>query len=199
MGDGCGTGHRRQAIGRSERFERAWNEGSVSPVPRRHYRGVRYLGNDQLFGPPAADESGLPGQIIEALNIGNESIRVYAPLAIGSHVDHEHGFRTGIEFARRGVDVWFYEDLPYALIPGAFDRRREEILALVQPDVLVDISGQWTKKIDAIFAYPSQLSTIFVDYVGIGTGRDQISNALETYARSVGNGQQCERFWTLAS
>jgi len=163
------------------------------------YRGARYLGNDDLFGAPSDDESGLPASIIEALQIGDEAVRVYAPLAIGFHVDHQHAFTVGIELAHRGVDVWFYEDLPYSLIPGAFDQRIAAIGDAVDPSALVEIDTQWEKKIDAILAYPSQLSTIFVDYVGIGTGRSQIENAMKNYARSVGDGRLCERFWTMAT
>ena len=162
------------------------------------YRGRRYLGDDQLFAAPAADEAGLPSSIIDALERGDETVRVYAPLALGSHVDHQHAFLAGVALARRGTEVWFYEDLPYGLIDGSLERRTAALGPSVQPAVLVDISDQWEKKIDAILAYPSQLTTVFVDYVNVGTSREAIDAAMREYARGVGNGTLCERFWTIS-
>jgi LmbE family N-acetylglucosaminyl deacetylase len=166
------------------------------------YRGRRYLGDDQLFGAPAENESGLPSEIIEAIGLSRDAagdVRVYAPLAVGFHVDHQHAFRAGVQLARHGVEVWFYEDLPYGLLPGAVERRIEAIEQPLCPSILVDVSDQWEKKVDAIFAYPSQLSTVFGQYVGIGTSRADVSDAMGAYARGVGNGAFCERFWTLES
>jgi LmbE family N-acetylglucosaminyl deacetylase len=40
---------------------------------------------------------------------------VYAPLAIGGHLDHLAARDVGVELARRGLPVWLYADLPYAL------------------------------------------------------------------------------------
>lgn len=162
------------------------------------YRGRRYLNDDDLFGAPKSDEDALRAAIIDALELGDAPVRVYAPLAIGFHVDHQHAFRTGVALAQRGIEVWFYEDLPYGLVPGARDRRSAAIDPSFSSSVLVDISQQWEKKIDAIFAYPSQLSTVFVDYVDVGTRRDQVNGAMAEYARSVGNGALCERFWTMS-
>jgi LmbE family N-acetylglucosaminyl deacetylase len=172
-------------------------EARFLPFRDAIYRGRRYLGDDQLFGTPATDESDLPGAIIDALELGGGTVRIYAPLAVGFHVDHQHAFRAGLELAGRGIEVWFYEDLPYALLPGARDRRTEAIGRPIAPTILVDVSAQWEKKIDAIFAYPSQLSTVFEQYVGIGTTRAEISEAMAAYACEVGYGALCERFWTV--
>lgn len=164
------------------------------------YRGRRYMNDEQLFSPPAEDEAELPGNIVAAadLTAGSESTtRVYVPLAVGFHVDHQHAYRAGVELAHSGFEVWFYEDLPYGLNPGARDRRIAAISEHLSPSILVDVSAQWEQKIDAIFAYPSQLDTIFVDYVGIGSSRSEVSDAMQHYATEVGNGTLCERFWTV--
>lgn len=166
------------------------------------YRGSRYLNDDQLFGTPAEDEADLPGKIIDAVGLSRtagSSVRVYAPLAIGFHVDHQHAYRAGIQLARNGVDVWFYEDLPYGLLPGARDRRTAAVTEHLSANALVDVSAEWEAKIDAIFAYPSQLSTIFGDYAGVGTSREAISDAMTSYARAAGDGTLCERFWTCST
>lgn len=164
------------------------------------YRGSRYLNDEQLFGHPAADESRLAGEIISAAGLtgqGASGARVYTPLAVGFHVDHQHAFLAGVQLAQSGVDVWFYEDLPYGLIPAGRDKRMKDLPVAMSPSVLVDVSDQWEAKLDAIFAYPSQLSTIFEDYVGIGTSREEVSSAMEAYARAAGNGRLCERFWKV--
>ena len=54
--------------------------------------------------------------------------------------------------------------------------------------MLVPAQAVWEQKIDAILAYPSQLETVFRQYVGVGTSREEISAALLTYARGVGGG-----------
>jgi hypothetical protein len=46
-------------------------------------------------------------------------------------------------------------------------------------------------------AYPSQLAVIFGRYVGVGTSRQAISEAMANYAKSVGDGMLAERFWAV--
>jgi LmbE family N-acetylglucosaminyl deacetylase len=175
---------------------------SVLPFRDAIYRGDHYLSNDDLFGEPAAAEGSLPAEIAAALDLGDEpdgKLRVYAPLAVGRHVDHQLVHRVGVDLATRGWDVWFYEDLPYALKPGALDERllvvdRETPL---EPAALVPAETGWQAKIDAILNYPSQLETIFVQYVGVGTSREAISGALAAYASMIGDGSLGERFWRV--
>jgi LmbE family N-acetylglucosaminyl deacetylase len=164
------------------------------------YRGARYTSNDVLFGTPSPEEADLPAAIIDALGIGDveyAKTRVYAPLAIGRHVDHQQAFAAGVLLARRGAEVWFYEDLPYALGMGA----REERFAATPYDfavaAIVDVSAVWTAKIDAIMAYPSQLVTVF-GYVGSGSSRGEIETVMGEYARAIGGSVAAERFWGLA-
>jgi LmbE family N-acetylglucosaminyl deacetylase len=165
------------------------------------YRGERYLSDDELFNTPKDDESGLAGQIIDELKLcadGATNTRIYAPLAIGFHVDHQHAYRAGLELGRRGYEVWFYEDLPYGLRAENVEPR----LSVVAADGLsrgpaVDVTSAWGRKIDAIMAYPSQLATIFGQYVGVGTTRTAIDEAMASYARRAGNGISAEQFWTV--
>jgi hypothetical protein len=77
------------------------------------------------------------------------------------------------------------------------DSRRDQIERDgLKPGPAVAVGSQWKRKIDAIMAYPSQLGTIFGQYVGIGTTRAAIDEAMAAYARSVGAGQPVERFWS---
>ena len=165
------------------------------------YRGERYTSNDILFNTPAADEAGLPAEIVAEIGVAQEELpftRIYAPLAIGRHVDHHHGFAAGVELARRGATVWFYEDLPYALGPTAQQERFAEIDTPLAVAAIVDVEASWTAKIDAIMAYPSQLATVF-GYVGAGSTREEIETVMRAFATAVGEGVVGERFWRLAT
>ena len=65
------------------------------------------------------------------------------------------------------------------------------------PVAQVPAKSVWDQKIDAILSYPSQLETVFLQYVGVGTTRAEISEALAAYAAQVGDGAMVERFWGL--
>lgn len=166
------------------------------------YRGNRYVSNDDLFGEPSCAEHDLPAMIVASLDLPAEpdrSTRLYAPLAIGRHVDHQLTHQAGAMLADRGWDVWFYEDVPYALKPQAAETRLAEITAArsIEPVARIPVDTAWDAKVDAILSYPSQLETIFLNYVGVGISRDEISAALQRYANSSGKGTLEERFWTM--
>jgi LmbE family N-acetylglucosaminyl deacetylase len=175
---------------------------SVLPFRDAIYRGDLYRSDNDLFGHPAAAEAALPASIIDSLHIDpaeQRQTRIYAPLAIGQHVDHQIVFQAGVNLAAAGWDVWFYEDLPYALQPGAVQMRLTGIEAPVQLEVaaVIPAARGWDQKIDAILAYPSQLDTIFRQYVGVGTSREEISTALAEYAARVGDRNLSERYWRV--
>lgn len=168
------------------------------------YRGDRYLDDDQLFGEPASDEADLPGRIVAALGLDvnpDPAARVYCPLAIAGHVDHRHAFAAGVLLAGRGWDVCFYEDQPYALEPGVTEARLAEIAAhglTAQSDLLIDVTATWETKLDAIFAYRSQIHVIFRTWLHGGDPRDEIAAAMRAYALRAGDGTLVERLWRLA-
>jgi LmbE family N-acetylglucosaminyl deacetylase len=163
------------------------------------YRGERYASDAQLFGSPAADEADLPRKIIESLGLSgapDDSTRVYTPLAVGNHVDHQIAFAAGIELAQAGWNVWFYEDLPYALQSGSVEGRIAASEYPLTVAAIVDVSEVWQSKIAAIMAYPSQLAVIF-SYVGKGHSREQIDAVMTAYALEVGGDTPAERLWKL--
>jgi LmbE family N-acetylglucosaminyl deacetylase len=165
------------------------------------YRGARYTSDDVLFGTPAADEANLPGAIIAALGLRDserEDIRLYAPLGVGRHVDHQQAFAAGVTLERRGWDVWFYEDLPYALRARARQDRIASAGVALSPAAAVDVTATWDAKIAAILAYPSQLPTVFA-YVDCGSSREEIEAVMRTYATAAGAGRLAERFWQVTS
>lgn len=191
---------------RAEEHAAAAMLGAVTDVlPFRDaiYRGGLYLSDEDLFGTPAAAESTLPGEIIASLALQGASdpaTRVYAPLGVGRHVDHQTVFRAATDLAAAGWDVWFYEDIPYALKPNAFDTRLADIVRSMplEPVARIPVASTWGTKIDAIMRYPSQLETVFRDYVRVGTSRAEIDEALAAYARDRGEGTFTERFWRIS-
>lgn len=176
----------------------------VLPFRDAIYRGSLYLSDDHLFGAPAESESSLPAQIVSSLglpSVPESAARIYAPLGVGRHVDHQTVFRAAIALVNAGWDVWFYEDIPYALKPKAFDSRFADIAATAPLEIAAraPIESTWDDKLDAILSYPSQLETVFRAYVGVGTTRAEIAEALGDYARSVGAGERAERFWRVSA
>ncbi len=175
----------------------------VLPFRDAIYRGEVYISNDDLFGSPAAAESSLPGEIVASLGLTttpDPAARIYAPLGIGHHVDHQTVFRAATELASRGWEVWFYEDIPYALKPNALSLRLDHIgeTTKFEPVARIPVHFAWEQKLDAILSYPSQLETVFRSYVGVGATREEISAALRAYAQAVGDGMLAERFWRLS-
>ena len=174
---------------------------SFLPFHDAIYRGDRYLNDPELFGDIHVDEAGLPEGIISALDLrgaGTPSVRIYVPLAIGRHVDHQIAFHAGVALQANGWSVWFYEDLPYALKPGLRTERIAGAGIGLEIGALVAVDGTWDAKIDAVMSYPSQLATIF-SYVGSGSSRAEVEALLRGYAEEAGNGAAVERFWTGAA
>ena len=175
----------------------------VLPFRDAIYRGDYYLSNEDLFGSPAAEEASLPAAIAASLDLADAldaPTRIYAPLGAGKHVDHQIVHLVGHELVARGWDVWFYEDIPYSLKPTALDTRLAEVRATarLEPVARIPAEATWEQKIDAILRYPSQLETVFLEYVGVGTTREEISQALAAYATRAGDGTEAERFWRLS-
>ena len=169
------------------------------------YRGSAYMSDEELFDTPSKDEADLPERVA-AETLGSDaaaeanpgSIRFYAPLGIGRHVDHQTTLLAAHRLAGAGHDVWLYEDLPYSLIglnlPDTINRLDEAGLA-VDPAVAITIDPVWERKMDAIMSYPSQLETVFRNYAGIEPDRRGIDVGLSRYHRGGDSGSRIERFW----
>ncbi len=172
----------------------------VLPFRDAIYRDRHYVGNPFLFGAVAPAEADLPTQIAAALveDAPPVGTRFYAPLGVGHHVDHQLAFLAGAALATDGWDVWFYEDLPYAINPGALERRLTELASThpVEPAATIDVASVWPARIASILAYPSQLETVF-DYVSAGHTPAAIDATMRAYADRAGDGVPAERFWRL--
>ena len=176
-------------------------------LPDAVFRG--YEGDDQLLGSLRDDDLG-PTEILRREIVRLEPQKVYVPLAVGNHVDHQLCRDAGFallneprKWVMPGPDyagiVTFYEDFPYAWW-SAFRRLEDlpvDLQAAVPSDVAVypeyaDISDQVERKITGIRLYESQVPRLFGDTRKMG-------DAVRTYGRQVGELGRvdgfAERYW----
>ena len=176
-------------------------------LPDAVFRG--YEGDDELLGMPRADDEApydLLRQEIDRL----EPQKVYLPLGVGGHVDHQLCRDVGVRMLQEpsrwvmpGPDyagmVTFYEDFPYAWWNGFTrleDLGSDPLAAL--PDTisvipeLADITDQIERKIMGISLYESQLERLF-------DGKIQMADAVRAYGRTLaefgGVSGAAERYW----
>jgi LmbE family N-acetylglucosaminyl deacetylase len=116
--------------------------------------------------------------------------RLYAPLALGHHVDHQLARRA----AERAGGVWaYYEDYPYAdreanlspnsKVTGAETRG-------LAPEIVLLAEADLTAKSRAVAAYTSQISTFWESAADLEPG-------LRAYAERLGSGRLAERLWRV--
>ena len=192
-----------------ERFA-AFAEVSVVwlDLPDAVFRG--YEGDDELLGEPREDDPA-PADILRREIARLEPQRVYLPLGIGGHVDHQLARNAGIALlqdARKWVmpgpeyvgNVVFYEDFPYALweefttldqLPGG---RIQGLPADVSVTAeYADISDQIERKIRGIAIYESQINRLFNDTKAMAASvRSQAVKVADL--GGVPNGA-AERYW----
>lgn len=160
------------------------------------YRHAAYTTMAALKGP--IDERDAPliadlGARLVAVWRDHGCPPVTLPLAVGGHVDHAICFRAAIAGLRpAGAELHFYEDLPYALAPGAVDAR---LAAIGEPMTAreVDVTGVFPARLAAIAAYASQLAGLF-------SRGETAEQSITRHARAPGRGERfVERLWTFAS
>jgi LmbE family N-acetylglucosaminyl deacetylase len=151
-----------------------------------------YNTRGSLFNTPAADDPLLPAlrQLIGGLRERAPHATFYAPLGVGSHVDHlitHAAARAALNDA-----LWFYEDLPYATRPGTLDQRLTALEGSRAPRTIA-IDATFEQKIDAIKAYASQIGELF-------GGVDGMVRVMSDYMRGLRpeGGTYGERLWSLS-
>ncbi|MEO6457305.1 MAG: PIG-L deacetylase family protein [Chloroflexia bacterium] len=169
-------------------------------IYRRGSAGEYFYDSEEgIFGKVASEERRLlvPHITEEIRRVALESgakgrVRVFAPLGVGNHVDHQLLFWAARRLGPR-YGVLFYEDYPYASKPGALQARLENLQLPAQPR-LVPITEQIGIKIAAISRYKSQLDILF-------GGSEAMPAEVRAYGHSVaggsGEGRYAERFWHI--
>lgn len=117
---------------------------------------------------------------------------LYAPLAIGNHVDHQIARRSAAILQQHGHIVWHYEDYPYiARDPSGLaaslrepSRWRSRLIPIGEAEL--------QRKVGAVLAYASQLAVLFAGQEAIDR---RVAAALRSQAQQTGDGQPAERLW----
>jgi len=176
-------------------------------LPDAVFRG--YEGDAELLGTPRDDDQ-TPFELLREEIDRLEPQRVYFPLGVGDHVDHQLCRDVGVrllEEPRRwimpGPDyagmVGFYEDFPYALWNdfrgldglGADPFSGLPVGVSLNPE-FADITDQLESKIMGISLYESQLERLFDD-------KRAMSNAVRAHGRVIAElgavDGSAERYW----
>lgn len=152
------------------------------------YRDARYDSDDMLFGKILDTDMDTISRVADLLG-AFEADELVVPLAVGQHVDHQIVLRAARRVAARGVSVWAYADIPYALDRRALSARigsgvtREVRLVPLDDDA-------FERKCEAIACYASQIPVIFRD-------RDDYRLELDRFHRWIGGGQRAEVLWRI--
>lgn len=126
-----------------------------------------------IMGSIKNEDASLPPLIADSVRTRfpqTTDARIFAPLAVGGHIDHRLTCLAGHLLRRSGYQVVFYEDFPYAEEPGATEKAqallpdtlawKEETVVLSENDIAL--------KIEAVMCYESQLVMIFKDPIVTG-------------------------------
>ena len=183
-----------------------WLDFQDAPYRRGIAGEHLYNSNEDLFGRVAQEERDIlvPRIAGEIRRVASEAgargrVRVFAPLGLGNHVDHQLVFWAARHLGPR-YGVLFYEDFPYAAKGGALVARLRSlgVPSAQSPQAphsrVVPISEVLGVKIAAIARYKSQLGVLF-------GGNEAMPGAVRAYAQSVAGDQAgvqyAERFWQL--
>jgi LmbE family N-acetylglucosaminyl deacetylase len=194
-----------------ERFA-YFSEASVVflDLPDAVFRG--YAGDEALLGAPRADDTA-PFDILRREIARLEPQKVYVPLGVGGHVDHQLCREVGLGLlneSRRWVmpgpeyagKVVFYEDFPYAWW-NQFNRLEDlgaDVVDSLPSEVSIfptyaDIGDQIERKIMGIGIYQSQIERLF-------DSTREMADAVRAYGKSVGAQGDvdgpAERYWVTS-
>jgi LmbE family N-acetylglucosaminyl deacetylase len=141
-----------------------------------------------IFGQLAQQEADLVGAVVDRLRRLEplRGARVYVPLGIGHHVDHQLVLAAARAWGTPGGQLIYYEDYPYAEKASAVEAALTG-LDLTPHLVYLD-RRDLARKVTAVGQYQSQLSTFFA--------RQPVSHRLEAFARArAGGAGLAERVW----
>ena len=143
-----------------------------------------YNSDEDIFGPVHPAEKELQHILVEKLAKLPKHGRIMTPLSVGNHVDHQLT-RLAAEscFERRLI---YFEEYPYAADAGAVEKVIATGEDMWHSQTIPISRGIMEKKIEAIAAYASQISTFFLD-------RADLEQQVKEYAQLVGG----ERIWWL--
>jgi len=153
-----------------------------------------YSSDQELFGPIDPSEATLVSRLA-AMVAGlptSQDVTVYAPLAVGNHVDHQLVRDSLLSLQAGSSQIVFYEDYPYVDKPGALTDALRMLGTQEWESELQLLDEQCLKaKIAAIAAYQSQMATLF-------EGDKTMALRVREYSRAVSPDQGfAERYWRI--
>ncbi len=160
------------------------------------YRGQPrplYRSNGALFGEIDPQDRGLAEEVagyVEEVSRRYGQPCLYAPLAVGHHVDHRMVKGAADLLSQRGQEVTYYEDFPYGENPQALAKA----LAVEEgwSSTLEEIGDALERKIEAIALYSSQIFVLF-------RSREAMARRVRAYATSLAPERgPAERYWKRA-
>lgn len=151
-----------------------------------------YCSRASLYRSPEPDDPLLP-QARDLLTLLIERApraTIYAPLGVGNHVDHLAVFEAAL--ACPPDRIAFYDDINYALTPGAVERRLAEIGTLLVAELAPFDAAALQTKTAAIAAYRSQMTALF-------GGTTAMKAAITTYHATLAQSRDgyAERIWRI--
>ena len=175
-------------------------------LPDAVYRG--YEGDEQLLGS-IRDEDRVPYEILRREILRLEPQKVYFPLGVGNHVDHQLCREVGLDLlaeGRRWVmpapdfagTLSFYEDFPYAWWngfrgPADWPVERLDLPAGVELQArYADITEHVERKAAGLRLYESQITRLFDSEQGM---LDDLAGYHTQVALDGGVEGQAERYW----
>lgn len=152
-----------------------------------------YKSEETLFGTPAPHDPlrRQLGMLLNDLRARAPRAAFYVPLGVGNHVDHQLTYETMVT-SGWGRESAFYEDLPYATVAGALEKR---VGALQRQFVssIIDIDATLSRKLGAIASYSSQIGQLFGDDIAM---RQEMTAYHELVRPEIGT--YGERVWVMA-
>lgn len=148
-----------------------------------------YASNEALFGAVHEAETELVTTLAGRLVALPAYGRLLAPLTVGHHVDHQIVHRAAAALPQERIA--YYEDYPYAAVPGALEKVVRPDDPGWRPESIALTEEALRAKIAAIAAYESQVSTFFqspaeleemVRRFAADRGGERIWRRLEAYA-----------------
>jgi LmbE family N-acetylglucosaminyl deacetylase len=168
--------------------------GYLDAIYRAEGESSLYVADEELFASPRPSEAGLLAKIVSelgSLHIG-EHTTLFAPLAVGNHVDHQLVRDAALTLEIPSRSVVFYEDYPYVERPGDLTKALDTISPAMWKADVPSLSEECLQtKIKAIAAYRSQLGTLF-------GGEEKMTMRVRDYALTVSpDNQYGERYWRI--
>lgn len=145
-----------------------------------------YVSEEALFRQLLAADTALIRRTatkVSSLLQGFRRPRLYAPLAVGQHVDHQLT-RQAAEAA--GSVYAYFEDYPYAA--RETDLSHHSLTRGFSPTVVPLTHANLQAKVRAIAAYSSQISSFWSDLAGMEA-------AVQHFAEQTGKGVLAETVW----